>query len=323
MTIVCKVEKQWLSLALLFATAGLLGSQSASATPKEDYEKGCHAYQARQFQLAATHLAAASSMQPTHWPSLYQLGNTLVQMKQYGEARDAYARCAALKPPTTIAEHCKVAIARLTILEAQEPLPEEVASHPAQPAQQTAQQANPSAKQAAQQHTGSPQKIAAAPRQSAADQSAKTGGTSTASTSPAPPESAIMKQARAQQELLEQEAEMKRQKVLDRAEAEVKRIADEGEQRIKAARETASQWYIHADGSLGVDLHEDQEKAMKEEIQEQIGKVRSEAERKVAEIKVPSIHQMASDLESHMTSSSKAGTKLRQVGTSLHVRHYQ
>lgn len=334
MAITCTLQRKkrrWFLFAA--AAAGLLvaSPKDANATPREDYEKGCQAYQLKQYDIAATYLVAASSMQPTHWPSLYQLGNALVQMKQYAEARDAYARCAALKPPAAIAGHCKIAVDRLTVLEAQDPAPE-VLSQTAPPGQlqvppgRSRQSAHPARVSQAGSADKS-QKIAAAPPAKRADDRQSTGDKIAAAEAEkaATPESALMKQARAYQERLEKEAEEQRKRILEHAEAEAQRITEEGAQRLKAAKESSSQWYIYSDGTLGVDIHHDDEKALQDEIQQRIHKVRSEADRKVAEIKVPSIDQLASDLEGHMTTTTtrSGGVRLNRIGTNLHVRNYR
>lgn len=234
--------------SLLLALTLSVSAQAVWSSPKTDYEEGCKSYEAKDYETAKAKLTKASQAQPKHWASHYQLANTLVQLKQFAEAKVAYNKCLGTKPPAEIADRCMKAISFLTTAETQ--------------AVQAAKQP-PSAAPPAE-----PEKKVETPAE------------------PPPPETREQAKVREEKERVEKVLEGKRKLILNDAQARAKRIREDAETRIKEEKENYNDWAFNPEeGQVKSRFPAEREQEMKNEAEEKAKRVIEEAERRAASLK--------------------------------------
>ncbi len=286
-------------LASYIAAVAVMLIAATVAWATDSFQSGMDAYTKGDHNSAHGHFRAHLTKNPKDFRAYYQLGNIHLAAGDYFGAEQYYRLCVNNNPDVPTATHCAKALDFIGKL--------------------------PAKHHVSRIHNLG-RRIAARPAPSPKQDTPEIAGGATAEPEAVPETKESKRLLDSHADLLstvaDEKAKRERDKILADAEKKADQIKAAAEAEIKEGNANSNQWWIFGDGSIGVTMGEEAEKAIRRQAEAKAEATLAEAKKKVRAIESTSTHVMesADGLKSQISSK---GARLQSQGTNLYVRNYK
>lgn len=274
-------------------------TSATSARAADSFQSGMDAYSKGDHSGAHGHFHQALAQNPKDFRAYYQLGNIHLAAGDYSGAEKYYRLCVRNSPDVATATHCATALDFIGKRGAARHHVSRVHNIGRPLAKQSSLPAMP--------QIGKPEGEPSGEQQSTLEHKEAKG--------------LLDSHAEALSSAADANHKLEKDRIMAEAEKKAEKIKQAAEQEVRDGHANANQWWRFSDGTIGVMMDEEEEKAIRRQADAKAAAVLEEARRKVRALERTSAHVV--DSADGLKSQLSKGSHLQTRGTNLYVRNYK